>query len=164
MQINLDLAPYRGSVHFGNWGWSVLVDRILDYSHRDYALTDLIVRMAENYYKHIPIEAIILDRSNGGLVLKEDFLRKVETKVGMTRDNPSLIRALRKVPYALGCVNLWQKQHENVVGIHKPLQRVVDCRKVNMKHLEWCGIKGFGFHQADGDLWVDLEEKTFIEC
>jgi hypothetical protein len=165
MQINLDLAPYRGSVHFGNWGWSVLVDRILDYSHRDYALTDLIVRMAENYYKHIPVEAIVLDREQGGKVLKEDFLRKVEAKVGMTRDNPSLIRALMKVPYALGCVNLWHKQHSVGSGLHKPMHRLIDCRKVNMKHLEWCGIKGFGFHQADGDLWIDLEERIIHwEC
>lgn len=165
MKIDLDLAPYRGSVHFGLWGWSCLVDRILEYSHRDYALTDLIVRMAENYYNILPLEAIVLDREQGGKVLKEDFIRKVEAKVGMTRDNPSLIRALMKVPYALGCVNLWQKQFPNISGIHKPMRRVVDCRKVDMKHLEWCGIKGFGFHQADGDLWVDLEERIIHwEC
>jgi hypothetical protein len=163
--ISIDLAPYRGSVRFAEWGWSTLVDRIINYSHTDYQITDRMANLAVQFYRNIDADTIVLDRECGGKVLKERFIQKAEKLVGMTRDNPTFQRSLLKVPYAVSCPNLWSVLDEDHPGLFLPLRRVIACRKFDFKHLQWASVSSFGFHKYDGDMWIDLENRIIHwEC
>lgn len=163
--ISLDLLPYRGSVRSGSLGWTSLVEKILRHSAKDYEITNRMARLAINFYSGIDRDCIIRDRETGGKVLKEIFVQKAERIVGMTRDNPSFQRSLLKVPYAINCPNLWEALRDEENGLTLPMRLAFENRPLTIKHLNWAGVHGIGFHPLDGDLWIDLDNRTIHwEC
>jgi len=159
--INKDLgADYRGSIRFNIVNWRSFIDELLEWSYNDYEITDTAIRLAMSFYKGIPIESIIADQKVGGAVLKSVYLDQLSTITGLEKDNPSLIRAIMKVPEGVGCINLFNKVCDETRGIYQPMYRMIPHRKHTYDQLVRYGHKAIGFHKADGDVYIDLERRT----
>jgi len=164
--ISKGLEPdYRGSVRFSVVNWGSFVDELIQWSYDDYELTDTAIRLALAFYKGIPIESIERDREVGGAVLKSVYMDRLSLITGLDKDNPSLIRALLKVPEGVGCVNLFEKVSDNVKGLYKPMFRTIAHRPCSFDQMIKYGISGFRFNKFDGDVFIDLENRSIHwEC
>lgn len=153
-------ADYRGSIRFNKVNWRTFIDELLEWSYNDYEITDTAIRLALSFYKGIPIESIVADQKVGGAVLKSVYLDQLSLITGLSKDNPSLIRAIMKVPEGVGCINLFDKVCEQTKGIYKPMYRMIPHRLHTYDQLMRYGHKAIGFHKADGDVYIDLERRT----
>ena len=153
-------ADYRGSIRFHAVGFKPFINSLLEWSFNDYALTDKAVRLALSFYSGIAVESIVADSKNGGAVLKEVYLDQLSLITGLSKDNISLQRAVLKVPEGVGCINLFNQVKENTIGIYKPMYRVIAHRPLSYDSLKKYGIGGFRFNKADGEVFVDIEQRA----
>ena len=155
-----DVVSY-GNLRFPNLGWEKFIQSLLDWSYQDYNLTNKGVDQALRFYRDIPLKSLIADASPevSGKVLRDVFFQEFSDKSGFSIDDVLLKRACLKIPQALGSINLFGIVDSNDVGIYKPMFKMIDRKKVRFSDLNSRNIKAFRFHSADGDVFIDLENR-----
>lgn len=158
----LMIAPYRGAIQFGSFGWDSIVNKLLTYSYYEYELTDRFMTETIQFYKGVSVRSMLLDRGHGGIVLKSALISKLEDMSGLSKNDPRFIRAFSKVPNFIGVPFLFEEPElpsldGKTHGIKKGMVKLVSRGFTKVCHLTDCS--GFRFGKYDGDLWVDFDNR-----